>query len=125
MKKGTALFLRLAVPIGAAALLLTMPLTDRFLGGQKLILPAAVYDTPGDTDGNGRLDLDDVRTLRAMYQNGTQPDAAMLPVADLNGDRVVDADDAGILLRYLSDENAADMTPDQYYKMLAAGRTVS
>lgn len=101
---------------GIVALLLFMPMTDRFLGGKHLTLPVRIYDTPGDIDGNGIIDLNDVGSLQRIYLEPGNYELGMLRVADLNQDSVIDTYDTAILLKYLSEENPAQMPPEVWFR---------
>lgn len=117
MKHEVPLWLRVLVPAGALVGIMKLPLSDSFFGGNPPTMPA-VYDMIGDADGSGTLGLGDVQAIRQVYLENAPYDDGFLKVADLNGDGKITAEDAGILLRFLADENAPDVTPDVYYRIL-------
>ncbi|MCQ2416578.1 MAG: dockerin type I repeat-containing protein [Oscillospiraceae bacterium] len=116
MKKRTITGIRLAAGAVVLGILMALPLKDQFFGGNDLTLPVSVYGKAGDTDGNGILDMQDVKIIREI-SSGLMPGTEQIrQAADLNGDGQITSDDAGILMLYLSDENAKKMTPDVYYQ---------
>lgn len=123
MKTGTAALIRLAAGIAALGFLSVMPMTDRLIGGNELILPQRVYGQSGDADGSGVIDLQDVQVIRDIYSGRLTPDDNARKAADINSDGQITSDDAGILLLYLSDPAAVDMQPDAYYQIKKNGES--
>ena len=117
MKEALSVLFRLALPIAALVLLMMLPITDSFFGGHAVQQGTPVYGIIGDADGNGFVDLADADLIRAIARGGQSYDGSLIAVADLNGDGNITADDAGILLLYLSDADHGAVTPDVYYRI--------
>ena len=121
MNRKLLMTLRLLVPVAALCVLLRRPITDKVFGGTPRQLPVPVYEKAGDADGNGFLELADVRAIRELAASGEVVTGARLRVSDLDGDGKITADDAGILLKYLAEPETPELPPDQYYRMLQSG----
>ena len=117
MKHEISILIRAAVPVCALFLLMQLPVTDKFIGGNPVTDPVPVYSRIGDADGSGFVDLADVDEIRTLAAGETQPEGDRLRVSDLDADGTVTEQDAGILLLFLSDANAPDVTPDVYYRI--------
>lgn len=117
MKHEISILIRAAVPVCALFLLMQLPVTDKFIGGNPVTDPVPVYSRIGDADGSGFVDLADVDEIRALAAGEAQPEGDRLRVSDLDADGTVTEQDAGILLLFLSDANAPDVTPDVYYRI--------
>ena len=117
MKHEISILIRAAVPVCALFLLMQLPVTDKFIGGNSLTDPIPVYSKVGDADGSGFIDLADADEIRRLAAAKAQPEGERLRVTDLDGDGTVTEQDAGILLLFLSDPNAPDVTPDVYYRI--------
>lgn len=72
-----------------------------FQTSQAISIEEAAYGTPGDVDGNGRIDLQDVIDILEVTQ-GYQTVSPLQLKADPNGDNRLTVEDALRLLRTLA-----------------------
>ena len=73
---------------------------DAMAGVQYLLSQMEPEYTPGDLDGSGKIDIDDVTLLIALILGNPDP-ATILEATDFDGNGKVDIDDVTSLIHYL------------------------